>query len=139
MEELFVYALLYVTGYEEIDEYCRVLDRLFLNDPENEELLDLEWMDDKDAMFHLFYLMQTEPMNYDKFGTFLMNKLDLIYRKSKIDDFVEKMYRLWKNMPDTVSREEPFYTFCYADDCLYCGDEQQCRELCEKTLNYYKN
>ena len=53
MEELFVYAVLYVVGYDKYNEYQETLDRLFINEPSNNELLHLEEMECKDAMLHL--------------------------------------------------------------------------------------
>lgn len=47
------------------------------------------------------------------------------------------MYDLWKQLLDKINDEELFYTLNYAGDCLSYGDEIQCRELCECTLNYY--
>lgn len=137
MEELFVYALLYVIGYKKAAEYQYALDKLFLDEPSNRELLDLEGMKYKDAMLHLFHLMRTEPINSHEFGSFLMHMLKPIYCKSNINDFGKKMYELWKNLPLSIYEKEPFFTFCYADDCLSYGDEHQCRELYEKALNYY--
>lgn len=41
-------------------------------------------------------------------------------------------------MPDSIGKKDPFYIFGYADDCLAYGDEQQCRELYERALDYYE-
>lgn len=57
MEELFVYSLLYDVGYEKVNEYEETLNHLFLNNPEDRNLLDLEGMAFKDAMFHLRHLI----------------------------------------------------------------------------------
>ena len=40
MEELFVYALLYSEGFDVWSLYADKLDRLFMEDMENEELLN---------------------------------------------------------------------------------------------------
>ena len=139
MEELFVYALLYVIGYKKTAEYQHALDKLFLDDPSNKELLDLEEMKYKDAMLHLFHLMRTHPIIQDEFGIFLMRMLKPVYCESNINDFGKKMYELWNNLPHSIYENEPFFIFCYADDCLSYGDEHQCRKLYEKALNYYDN
>ncbi len=139
MEELYIYALLYTIGYKKYDEYQCVLDRLFLNEPSNEELLNLEGMKCKDAMLHLFSLMQTSTIDQDKFGSLLMSILKPVYQESDIRDFGRKMYKLWQMLPSSMNEKEPFFTFCYADDCLSYDDEQQCRALYENALNYYEN
>ena len=50
MEELFVYAVLCSIGYEKYDEYKEKLDQLFLQNPQDEVLLDLEGRAYKDAI-----------------------------------------------------------------------------------------
>lgn len=137
MEELFVYSLLYVIGYEKVDEYEETLDRLFLNNPDDGNLLDLEGMAFKEAMLHLYHLMKVLSFDTIEFGKQLMSKIKPIYDGNNIADFGKAMYRLWTVLPDEIIREEPFYILSYADDCLGYGDEKQCRELYEHAMNYY--
>ena len=112
MEELYVYALLCSVGFDRYAEFQNALDRLFLADPANEALLDLEERGTKAA-------------------------LKLLYRSSQISDFAGKMYALWSALPEKLAREEPFATLSYADDCLPYGDEAQCRRLYEAAFDYY--
>ena len=58
---------------------------------------------------------------------------------SDIIGFSEKMYDLWKLLPDKINNEEPFYTLNYAGDCLSYGDEIRCCELYKCALNYYED
>lgn len=64
MEELFVYSLLYDVGYEKVNEYEETLNRLFLNNPEDRNLLDLEGMAFKDAMFYLRHLINVLSLQH---------------------------------------------------------------------------
>lgn len=139
MEELFVYSLLYCIVYEKYDEYREVLDNLFLCNPEDDVLLDLEGRDYKDAMLHLCQLMNELSFDTIEFGKQLMSKLKPIYEESDIVVFGKKMFDLWNQLPDKIGCEEPFHTLNYADDCLSYGDEIQCCELYEYTLNYYED
>ena len=139
MEELFVYSLLCDVGYEKYDEYREVLDNLLLCNPEDEVLLDLEGRDYKDAMLHLYQLMNELSFDTIEFGNQLMSKLKPIYEESDIVVFGKKMFDLWNLLPDKINCEEPFHTLSYADDCLSYGDEIQCRELYERALSYYEN
>ena len=75
MEELFVYSLLCLIGFDKYDEYKGALDRHFLSDPSNEDLLDLEWRKYKDAIIHTLSLMETTAINKEGFGTLLMRAL----------------------------------------------------------------
>ena len=52
MEELFVYALLYSEGFDVWPLYADKLDRLFMEDMENEAYLTLEGMAPKEAVLH---------------------------------------------------------------------------------------
>lgn len=137
MEELFVYSLLYGVGYEKVNEYEETLNRLFLNNPKDRNLLDLEGMAFKDAMFHLCHLINVISFDTIEFGKQLMSKIKSLYDGNNIVDFGKAMYRLWTLLPEKIKREEPFYILSYADDCLGYGDEKQCRELYEHALNYY--
>ena len=107
MEELFVYSLLYSIGYEKYDEYREALDNLFCCTPEDEILLDLEGRDYKDAMLHLYQLMNEVSFDIIKFGGQLMSELKTVYEESDIIGFSEKMYDLWKLLPDKINNEEP--------------------------------
>ena len=54
MEELLVYVLLL---YEELvteSEYRKRLDELFISNPENDDLLYLEWETDKSSLHRYF-------------------------------------------------------------------------------------
>lgn len=137
MEKLFVYAILCGIGYEKYNDYKDTLDQLFENNPDDEQLLDLENRKYKDAMLHIHALMNVYPIDYDKFGKYLMNALKPIYKESAIDEFGNKMYKLWNRLPASINNEDPFFVLNYADDCLSYGDEEQCRELYESMLNYY--
>ena len=137
MEELFVYSLLYDVGYEKVNEYEETLNRLFLNNPEDRNLLDLEDMDFKDDMLHLSHLINVLSFDTMEFGKQLMSKIKPLYDGNNIADFGKAMYRLWTLLPEKIKLEEPFYILSYADDCLSYGNEKQCQELYENALNYY--
>lgn len=139
MEELFVYAILCVIGYDQYHAYKNALDRLFMDNPENDTYLGLEGRGYKDAILHTIATMNSYPFNHDVFGKLLMRALKPIYKQSALQDFAEKMYRLWKTLPDSIDYgEQPFYIFCGADDYLSYGDEKQCRELYESAMDYYE-
>ncbi len=140
MEELYVYALLYVIGYECWDDYSNKLHELFLNNPDNEVLLMMEEQgNSKDAMLHLLSEMEESKLDVKSFGSFLMERISELYQTMEITEFGKKMYKLWGFLPANIMENEPFHTLSYADDCLSWGDEKQCRELYEKAMGYYKD
>lgn len=139
MEELLVCVLLLCEGFNFEEEYKDTLDKLFMLNPEDEVLLDLEFMsgDIKGSCLYLKAHFNYTEFNADKFGRFLMQKLAVLYEQNKLRHFAAKMYSLWQNLPDNILCKEPFWTLCYADELLSWGDERQCRELYEEMLNYY--
>lgn len=141
MEELLVYAILL---YEELvteNEYNKRLDELFLNDPENGDLLYLEWETDiKKAIIYLRTNIDYKNLNYEQFGKILMSKLKEVYiNYPDIKYFSSRMYSLWESLPAMIQNIQPFWTLSYADDPLSWGDEEQTRRIYEHMLGCYKD
>ena len=137
MEKLFVYALLYSEGFDMWAMYSNTLDKLFIENPEDENYLSLEGMAPKEAVLHTIAIMHRNTFDTGYFGKILMESLRQIYENIRLETFAKKVYSLWNKLPGFVDKEEPFFTLCYADDCLSYGDEYQCRQLYEKAMNYY--
>lgn len=137
MEELFVYALLYCESFDVWLLYSRALDKLFMEEPENETYLLLEGMTPKEAVLHSISIMHQCEFDTIYFGKILMKSLQQFYEDTAIEVFAEKMYSLWNKLPASIDKSEPFLTLCYADDCLSYGGESQCRHLYEKAMHYY--
>ena len=142
MEELYVYCLLYIIGIDCDDEYKNALDRLYLENPEDEELLDLEGREYKDAMLHLNALMNDavseQKLDTEAFGKCLMSKLIPVYEGHDIYSFSRKLFELWTLLPENIQDQEPFHIFSYAVE--YTENDERCgRQLCEKALFYYSS
>ena len=141
MEELFVYAILLYQGLVTENEYYKRLDELFLNNPENDDFLYLEWETDiKKAIIYARTHIDYKTPGIERFGRVLMHKLETIYADCPdIEYFANRMYRLWKCLPGSIQNIEPFRTLCYADDPLSWGDKKQTRNIYERMLSYYKD
>lgn len=102
MEELLAYVLLLCEGFDFWEEYQETLDKLFILNPEDEVLLDLEFMsgDIKGSCLYLKAHFNYAEFNADKFGQFLMRKLAVLYKQNKLRHFAAKMYSLWQNLPE---------------------------------------
>ena len=127
MEKLLVYAILL---YEELiteNEYNKWLDELFLNTPENDDLLYLEGETDiKKAIIYVRTHIDYQNLDLEWFGRILMSKLERIYVNcSDIKYFADRMYSLWESLPGNIQNIEPFWALCYADEPLSWGDEKQ--------------
>lgn len=141
VEELLVYAILLYEDLVTENEYSKRLDELFLNDPENEDLLYLEWETDiKKAIIYIRTNIDYNNLDIERFGRILINKLKAVYVNcSDIKCFASRMYNLWESLPGGIQNIEPFWTLCYADDPLSWGDEEQTRNIYEYMLDYYKD
>lgn len=141
MEELFVYLILFYEKIVTYDLYQKKLDSLFMKNPNNEILLNLEWETDIERIrFYFRTNLDCQNLNEELFGKILMSKLKEYYNNcSDINIFAKKMYSIWINIPNSIQNKEPFWTLSYADDPLAYGDEEQARFLCEKMLNYYED
>lgn len=142
MEELLVYAVLICAGFNFEYEYGKKLNELFMQNPSDDELLELECKNSvKDAVLYIMshYVSNDLSCDIDLFGKFLMRKLNMIYCESDIRDFAEKSYHLWKILPLNIQHKEPFIVLSYADEPLSWGDEPQSKELFESMFNFYIN
>lgn len=122
-------------------EYNNILDTLFIKTPEDDLILDLEFVSsDMNTTISIIRLYCEEHnIDYTVFGQFLMEGLRKVYSRysSDISGFAAKVYELWRVIPSTIQSVEPFYTMCYADDPLSWGDIEQSRMLYEKMFRFY--
>ena len=138
MEEILVYLILL---YEELvteNDYHKRLDELFLDNPEDDDLLYLEWETDiKKAVIYVRTHIDYNNLDCEQFGRVLMSKIKEIYKNySDIRKFAERMYSLWESLPGNIQNTEPFWILSYADEPLSWGDEDQTRDIYEHMLNY---
>ena len=140
MVKLYALALLLCEGFDVEKEYQNVLDELFLNNPDNQDLLELEEMSGniKSSVSHVLLSKTDEwEINYDLFGKYLMKMAKFCYEKTELKLFAKRMYFLWQKLPSCIQEEEPFFTLCFAGDPLSYGDTKQTRELYENMFDYY--
>ena len=139
MEKLTALCLLWAFGFGTKEDYCAELDELFLENPEDDFLLELEncTCDAAASLARLSALMNG-GFDVDTFGR------DLFFRMEKFCDsgsvsmkeFGRRGYNLWCELPWGFNLDEPFYTLCWADDSYYVDSEQ--RRYYQKAFDYYK-
>lgn len=143
METLFVHLLLWQCGFESEKEYEIILDKLFLENPMSDILLELEGCasncDDTYEKISRFWNYEYDNLDVRMFGKELFSGLKSVYMDDSfpIKEFGEKSYALWNCLPDRIREIEPFFTLCYADDCLAYGDEKQTRMFYERAFAFY--
>lgn len=144
MEELLACVFLYREGLMSGAACREKLDQLFLEDPEDDLLLELEWnfpdMKEMAVRVWEYWGAHANSFSGEVFGRFLMARLKELYRQEgpDISSFAGRMYSLWEGLPPWLQDVQPFWTLCYADDPLSWGDEAQTRELYQEMLNYYE-
>ena len=144
MESLFAYSYLLAWGFCSLQEYNAYLDKMFLETPDNEVLLDLEECSNsyKDTFARLKRYFEYETDNFDKeqFGKTLLNGLESVYHSNvySIAAFTRKCYELYTMLPECLKYENPFWFLDYADEPLSWGDEKYSRVLCEKAFGFYR-
>lgn len=146
MEELTVMCCLWSVGIWTRADYFARLDEMFLADPENDILLELEGLGDCASALAMLAANTIDKGNADKFGMFLFSKLEQYYEKNvksgklPLEKFGRLCSKLWIVLPvsSKVAYSEPFQSLIYADDPLSWGDREQTVELYQKAFYYYK-
>lgn len=140
MEELLVYAILICESFDLEDEFQSFLDEMFINNPNNNVLLELECMNNiKSQVVYIRANFDYYNINIESFGKTLIDKLRILYHATDLTYFTSKMYHIWEALPGNIQDIEPFHTLTYGDEPLCYNDEKQSRLLIEKMLNYYEN
>lgn len=140
MEELLAYA--YLIGEDLISYaiYEDKLNQMFLQNPTDEDLLELELLirNKQETILYIRTHINYTDMDYDRFGRTLCELLKPIYESMDIHKFGDVMYMLWESLAGNLQDMEPFRMLCYADDPLSWGDADLSKEIYEKMLNYYE-
>lgn len=144
MEKLVALCYLWAFGFGSKEEYCVELDRLFLENPDDDFLLELEGLDNDSAAA----LIKLSPLaegslNVDVFGKELFCGLEKFYSENctsqaSLEKFGKMCYTMWQSFPASIDTKDPFHILCCADDPLSWGDEKQSRELYKKAFEHYK-
>ncbi len=144
MEQLICKSLLLKIGLITGDNYSETLDKMFLEDLDNEMILELQsYHYDVDTTFDIlqrYWEYEFKDFSVDIFGKCLLENLKTVYQSNgfSIEDFGRKCYLLWKHLPNELNTIEPFHTLSYADDPLSWGDEEQARKIYEEFFEFYK-
>jgi len=140
-EQLFAYALFLYTGLMTLDEYNTYLDDLFLAEPDNDLLLELEYCSgnsEKTIQIITEGYQEDIEFNTVAFGELIAKRLETVYFRPGTDlrEYGDKVYRLWQKLPSDLQMKEPFAILSYADDPLSYGDEERSREMYQEFFQY---
>lgn len=141
MEKLAALCCLWAFGLGCKEDYSEELDRLFLENSEDDFLLELENLGDCAAAWKRLSTLVECSLNVDKFGTELLAALEEVYNENRLSplEFGERRLHMLYNLPRKISGNEPFHSLFFADipyDEYY--DENRTREIYQNAFDYYK-
>lgn len=143
MEKLLVYAYFWWLNLNEGKEYNNYLDTLFLDDSNNDLLLDLELLTDAQSSFmriKRYFDYEAKKFDIILFGRTLFSELGKIYYSKTIgiDLFAKKCYELYNILPVPVNNlKNPYHILSYIDDMLEFNGIRKTEEKIAEMLNYY--
>ncbi len=142
MERLAVLYCLWAFGLSGKEDYLAELDRLFLENPEDDLLLELEDLggNTKAARMRLLWDIETRITYVDKFGAELFAALEKVYNENRFtpEDFGEMCYDLWSVLPESFANKYPFLYLCCAIDEPIFGEEHT-RGWYREVFDYYRS
>lgn len=139
MEKLTALALLWISGLGNKEDYCALLDDLFLKDPEDDFLLESEnRTGDPAATFAQLSIFLDGEFDAYAFGKELFARLEIFCCSGKItaNEFAERCFDLWDKLPAQINMKDPFDTLFYAHD-MEPGSERQ-RGFLQYAFDFYK-
>ena len=144
MENLICKSLLWKMGFANGEDYNTTLDKMFLENSNNDLLLELEsCSSDCNTTFDIlqrYWKYECEDFSVDNFGKCLLEELKTVYFSNSftITEYGKKCYSLWQQLPNEMHTKEPFHILSYADDPLSRNDEAQTSKLYEDMFDFYK-
>lgn len=141
MEKLAALCCLWANGLGTKEDYSAELDRLFLDDPGNDFLLELETLGGSSAAWKMICPLVENSLNVDAFGKEFLASLEKTYNENRLSPltFGERRLHMLYSLPRKITANEPFHSLFFADipyDEYY--DEERTREIYQKAFDYYK-
>jgi len=139
MEEILVYGLLMELDSMAEKLYNEKLDELFLKNPDNPDLLELELIcgNVEESIIYITNHINFNSINIEIFEKKLVECLKVLYSIMNIETFSELSYKLWNRLPCYISDKEPLSVLCYAGDSLSWGDVVSARKNYERLFSCY--
>ncbi|MBO5055581.1 MAG: hypothetical protein J6C64_04395 [Lachnospiraceae bacterium] len=115
-EQLLVSILLEKAGFHLENNYEETLNQYFLQNTENEFLLELEYISsDLEKSFNTLKkdcVGDVKKYNRHKFASIICQELEKVYDYTPLKEFVPCAYKLWKILP-ICQYEPPLLDLCY--------------------------
>ena len=142
MEQLIASALLWINGLVTYEEYNNLLDEKFLENPDSNILLELEWCSSDckstfSVLYNFWIYEYFEVINAELFGQNLLRGLESVYNSIPIAEFGRRCNQMTDCLPQELIHVEPYVTLICAVDYTAIGYEEAARKLYEKAFSFY--
>lgn len=140
MEELIICSFFADLNLKSEKLYQEKLDALFLENPENKHLLELELLSGN-ILESIIYITNHINLNNIKIELFKKNLaeyLKKLYLEMNIKTFSEICYKIWLRLPESVADDEYFMILNYANDYVSIGFENVAEKNFENLFSHYE-
>lgn len=143
MEKLAALCCLWEFGLGTKEDFSAELDRLFLENAEDDFLLELETLgSDSHAAWNRLYPLVESSIDPEKFGKELLAALEIVYNENRLSplEFGERRLHMLYELPREMTVKEPFHSLFFADipyDEYY--DEERTRGVYQKAFDHYRS
>ncbi|MDE6781212.1 MAG: hypothetical protein K2J40_07125 [Ruminococcus sp.] len=140
MEEIFALGLLIDWNDTAENLYNRKLDELFLENPDNPDLLELELKcgSIKETVIYIRNHINFSNINTETFVKSLVGCLKILYYSMDIEIFSKLSYRLWLRLPSHISENSLLSILNYMDDYVSIGFIDSAKQNYERLFAYYE-
>ncbi|MDE6035683.1 MAG: hypothetical protein K2G36_07220 [Ruminococcus sp.] len=139
MEELIVYGIFADLGSQSENLYQKKLDMLFLENPDNKHLLQLELLSGNilESIIYMTNHIHLNDIQTESFKRNLAEYLKKLYYEMDIDYFCGLCYKIWNfRLPESIRNDEYFDVLSYVYDGSWLGWEYARKNL-EKLFSHY--
>lgn len=140
MEEILALGMLIDWNDTAEKLYNKKLDELFLKNPDNPELLQLELIcgNIEESTIYITNHINSKNIDNETFEKSLVYYLKILYDSMDIEDFSDLSYKLWLRLPADISEKSPFSILNYTDDYVSIGFTDLAIKNYEKLFSYYE-
>ncbi len=138
-EGLYAHVIFIKTTPRLSERYKNYLDDLFIENSEDELILELQWCtnDLEKTVVTIMSALHDVELDYVECRKAIIAELEVLYNELELEEFAELGYSVWNNLEGEMRDEKPLNDLCFADDPLSWGDKEQSIEIYQKLFRYY--
>lgn len=140
MEDLIIYGIFSDLNLKSENLYQKKLDKLFIENPDNPDLLELELLSGNisESIIYITNHINSSNIRIELFKKNLAEYLEKLYSEMDIKTFSEICYKIWSRLPENIAYDEYFILLNYADDYVSVGFENVAEKNFENLFSHYE-